>query len=344
MPNRETGLMQRVRQSWRRAGRPSAVLVGYSGGADSLALLAVLRDLARLEGITLRAAHVDHGVRAESAADADVVRVNTTTLGIPLVVERVPGDALSRHAGVGPEEAMRRERYRILARIAGEAGAVIATGHHQRDQAETVLLHIMRGAGLSGVAGMREVASLHVPWWDEVAGEPVAVWRPLLGLPYAEVRSVAEDTGLPIVEDSSNTDIEYRRNAVRHRVLPVMEEASPGVEATLARFAGLAAVDADELDGRAGEALAAVRHGADLDRRQVIALRPAIRSRVVFQWLAEGLPFGIEVSRERIEAMLAVAETPGPQRTVQIAGGWSVEVSRQWLRLQYADRSEGHRQ
>lgn len=339
MPGRESGVMQRVRQSWRRAGAPSTVLVGYSGGADSLALLWLLRDLSRLEGFVLRAVHVDHGVRPESAIDADAARANAEAMGVPLDVERLPSDVLTLHPGVGPEEGMRRERYRVFSRLAIDHGAVVAVGHHRRDQAETVLLHLLRGAGLDGVAGMREVSSLVVPWWEGSDGRELSIWRPLLDEAYEDVRSVAEQSGLPIVEDPSNLDVGYRRNAIRHQVLPGMEAAFPGAEMTLARFAGLAAIDAEELDRQAGAALASVRGDEGLDRRQVMALPPAIRGRVVRRWLVDGMPSGMEVPANRVEALLAVAGTVGPIRRVEIAGGWSVEVSREWLRLVHDDVS-----
>lgn len=337
MPGRETGVMQRLRQSWRRAGMTSSVLVGYSGGADSLALLWLLRDLARLEDIALQAVHVDHGTRPESAADAEVVRDNARALGVPLVVQRLPEDVLTRHPGVGPEEAMRRERYLVFSRLAEEFGAVMAVGHHRRDQAETVLLHLLRGAGLDGVAGMREISSIPVPWWEAGEGVELSIWRPLLGESYQDVRSVAERSGLPIVEDPSNLDLGYRRNAIRHQVLPGLEAAFPGADATLARFARLAATDAEELERQAGAALESVRQEPGLDRRQVMALQSAIRGRVVRRWLAERLPPGIEIPANRVEALLAVAGTNGPVRAVEIADGWSVDVSRDWLRLVQGD-------
>jgi tRNA(Ile)-lysidine synthase len=340
MVGRESRIIQHLRRSWRLAGEPSSVVLGYSGGADSLALLVLLHELVRLEPVALLAVHVDHVMRPESADEAEVVRQNAESLGVPIVVERLVERVLDRHAGVGLEEAMRRERYAVLARVAGEREAVVAVAHHRRDQAETVLLHLMRGASLGGMAGMREVSHLVVPWWESGAGTEVTIWRPLLAVPGDEVRAVARGTGLPLVDDPSNFDEGLRRNAIRHRVLPVLESVSPGVEETLARFAGLAAVDADELDGQAIEALDTVRSGDDLVRNGVLALRPAIRNRVLRMWLLSRLPVGCEVSANRIEALVDVAERPGPVRLVQIASGWSVEVSREWLRLVHGDESQ----
>ena len=337
MPGRETGMMQRLRQSWRRAGSPSVVLAGYSGGADSLALLWLLRELSRLEGISLHAVHVDHAVRPESAADAKAAEANAVALGVPLVVERFPDDPLTQYPDVGPEEGMRRARYLIFSRLAGELGAVLAVGHHRRDQAETVLLHVLRGAGLDGVAGMQEVSLLEVPWWEDGDRRVLSVWRPLLNEAYRDVQALARESGLTVIEDPSNSDLGYRRNAIRHRVLPEMEAAFPGAEATLARFAGLAAIDAEELDRQADAALESVLQDAGLVRHRLMALRPAIRSRVVRRWLVGGMPPGVEVSANRVEELLTVAASSGPLRRVEIAGGRVVEVSRDELRLVHAD-------
>lgn len=337
MAGRESRIIQHLRRSWRSAGAPSSVVLGYSGGADSLALLVLLQELVRLEPVSLLALHVDHAMRSESADEAEMVRLNAVSLGVPIIVERLAEHVLDRHVGVGLEEAMRRERYAALARVARERHAIIAVAHHERDQAETLLLHLMRGAGLAGVAGMREMTHLVVPWWETGAGAEVTIWRPLLTVPGDEVRAVAHGTGLAVVEDPSNRDEGLRRNAIRHRVLPVLESVSPGVEQALARFAELAAIDADELEWQATEALVTVRSGDDLARDAVLGLRPAIRNRVLRMWLVAGLPTGCEVSANRIEALVDVAERPGPVRLVQIASGWAVKVTRERLRLVHGE-------
>lgn len=338
MGGREIGMMQRLRRSWKRVGSPATVLVAYSGGADSLSLLTLMRHLATVEKVTVTAIHVDHGMRPESATDAVLVQANADHLNVPLIVRRISDGAIAVHDGVGPEEAMRRERYRILAEIASAQGvSMVAVAHHQGDQAETVLLHLIRGSGMRGASGIRPVSRLTVPWWEDQPGAELTIWRPLLEESASSVGEHAAALRLPIVEDPSNHDPVYRRNAIRHQVLPLLDQIAPGVEATLARFAALAAEDGDELDRQAADTLRTLSASGDLPRLEWVTLPPAIRSRVLRLWLAGSLPLGVELSTNRLSAILDVALVTGPVRQIQLGAGWSVEVSRKWLRL----RSDG---
>lgn len=335
---RESGMLQRLRRSWQALGdvRPSRVLVGFSGGADSLALLSLLAGLGRHDGFEVRAVHVNHGVRDASAAEAEVVRSVARSIGVELHVRRVSVDGLARHGGVGREEAMRRERYRAFAEVAVAADAgLVALAHHQRDQAETVLLHLLRGAGIRGASGMRPVSSLTVPWWEEpepgIESFTLRVWRPLLGELAADVRALATSLGLPIVEDDSNQDVSFRRNAIRHDALPLLERIAPGAVINLARFAKLVAVDSDELDGQASAALDGVGGTRELDRWWLLGLPLAIRRRVVQIWIQAHAPSGLEVPLNRIDEVLWVAGVQGRPRIVEIGTGVSVEVMRDGL-------------
>jgi tRNA(Ile)-lysidine synthase len=312
------------------------VLVGYSGGADSLGLLAMLIDLARLEGFDVRALHVDHGVRQTSAADAVKVGYAAKELGVPIDVRRIPDGSVDRHQGVGHEEAMRRERYRVFAEVAADWRAdAIALAHHQRDQAETVLLHLLRGAGLRGASGMKPITTMRVPWWDEVGldipRQDLVVWRPLLGESAPEIRFHAESLGVPIVEDSSNVDTSFRRNAIRHDVLPLLERVAPGATINLSRFAALAADDSDELDNRAHTALDRFDDPNVLNRESLVALSRAIQRRVIQFWIARQSPSGLEIPLNRIDEVLRIAGEKGRSRVVEIGMGVSVLVTRDEL-------------
>src|SRR5690606_22762763 len=126
--------------------------------------------------------HVDHRVREDSPEAVSLVRQLGATLQIPVIVRQLDPGVIAGHAGSGPEEAMRRERYRAYEEVSSDVGGdAIALAHHQRDQAETVLLHLIRGAGLQGASGMREWADIPVPWWSRTERPAnLRVWRPLL--------------------------------------------------------------------------------------------------------------------------------------------------------------------
>src|SRR5205823_6991315 len=136
----------------------------------------------------------------ESSADAAACRRLAVELGLPLIEVPLSPGLPERHPGVGVEEAARRERYVALAQAAQDVGsAVVAVAHHREDQAETVLLHLLRGAGLSGATGMAEMSRLTVPWWKPRAdreSRTIDLWRPFLDEPRSTVRGYADATGL----------------------------------------------------------------------------------------------------------------------------------------------------
>lgn len=197
------------------------------------------------------------------------------------------------------------------------------------------MLHLLRGAGIRGASGMRALMELEVPWWqDERGGNPQAVriWRPFLSEPAESVRNFAESLDLPIVEDESNADLGFRRNAIRHRALPVLEAISPGAVANLARFAELAGEDSDELERQATLMLHDTADPDLLPVEVLDALSLALRRRVLLHWCRHRA-HGVEIGLNRIDEVLRVAGVKERERRVEIGSGWSVLVSRDGLRL-----------
>jgi len=190
-----------------------------------------------------------------------------------------------------------------------------------------VLLHLLRGAGVSGAAGMAEWTERPVPWWaGEARGEPVAIWRPLLSEPRSALRDFVASLGLAPVDDPTNDEIRLARNAVRHGVLPSLERLSPGAVAALARHAILAAEDDAALEAMAAAALADAGTSGDGLARAALAGRPlAIRRRMVRRWLVAGAP-GAEPGMDRIGAVLEALERNRGGATIEIGGGQSVTV------------------
>lgn len=323
---KEERLVQIVRRSWKQLGfRPeSVVLVGFSGGRDSTALLAALRPIVA----NLQAVHVDHAVRVDSASDSEHVADVVQRLGVPLTTVRLADDVASIHPGVGLEEALRRERYRVFAEVAETIGAdVVALGHHAQDQAETVLLHLLRGSGLSGMVGMRPMSELSIPWWGNAKPRVLRVWRPLLQMSPIDLDAFVTTSGLPIVEDQSNLDRRFRRNAIRHDLLPVLEEVSPGSVGNLVRFGSLVSDEDAFLESLAVSVLG---DGPDLDRSVLVNQHVVVRRRMIRIWLRRHLG-EIEVSRDRIDAVVDAASLQRGPMTIEIGGGWSVRLDRESL-------------
>ena len=204
------------------------LLVGVSGGPDSLCLLDVLRRL----DYRLVVAHLDHGLRPESADEALAVQRLAESLGAACVVERQDVSAFAEMHGISLEEAARSVRYRFLFEQARlyEAQAV-AVGHTADDQVETVLMHLLRGAGLSGLRGMA-YRSLPNTW-----SQDIPLVRPLLGTWREEVLAYCHANALQPHLDSSNLDIRFYRNRLRHDLIPYLKNYNPRVHEVLWRTA-----------------------------------------------------------------------------------------------------------
>jgi tRNA(Ile)-lysidine synthase len=262
-----------------------AVVAGVSGGTDSSALLV----LAVAAGCGVTAVHVDHGLRAGSAEEGDVVRDLARRLGVGFRAERV---AVAR----GPNLEARARSARLAA-----LGPDAMTGHTADDQAETVLLHLLRGAGLTGLSAMRPGPT-----------------KPILALRRSETAALCASLGVPVVHDPSNDDPAFRRNRVRAEVLPLLDDvAARDTSVLLARSAALLAED---------EALLADL-AADIDPTDARALAAApgpLARRAVRRWLARDLP-PYPPDRATTDRVLAVAR--GEARATDVGGGRRVRRS-----------------
>lgn len=293
-PEQTARLLERCQ--FPRPGEPIDCAV--SGGADSTTLMA----LAVAHGCRVTAYHVDHGLRAESATEAGIVARTAARVGAAFVARAVV-------CAPGPNLEARARAMRYAALPAG-----VATGHTADDQAETVLLNLVRGAGRAGLAGMRPGPR-----------------HPILALRRAETEAYARALGVEVVEDTSNADARFRRNRVRSEVIPLLDAiADRDVVGLIARQCDVLRDESDLLDSLA----------AGIDAADVVALREAplpLARRAVRSWLRRALPDCYPPDAAAVDRVLGVAR--GEATACEVAGG--ARVRRSKGRLSVAARVEG---
>ena len=291
---------------------PCTVLLGLSGGADSMALLHILHHWPR-GGLRVVAVHVHHGIRGDEAdRDEAFVRRECAALGVPLPVVHRDVPSIAEEAHLGLEEAGRQVRYQVFADLVQELGAnYIATAHTASDQAETVLLHMLRGCGTAGLCGI-----------------PVrrnTIVRPLLSCSREEIETYCRAEHIPYVQDSTNSDSRYTRNALRHRVIPLLQEINPGAKEALLRMSAAASEDNECLEAMAEEALAKAWLAPGQYRLAAFAHQPrAVAGRMVRLALAQQ---GCRSMEYRHTAWLWRAMEQGSGR-LELPGGYSLALAK----------------
>lgn len=311
------------------AVKPGAhVLAAVSGGADSMALLCFLLEICDTYPLRLSCAHVEHGVRgAQSMEDMAFVREVCARNGVAFFAAHVDAPGYAEKHGCGLEDAARTLRYAFLYSAAEEAGAdVIALAHHAGDQAETVLLHAVRGCDMRGLCGMTYRSGRLV--------------RPLLGCAPQELRAYLTSAGQQWREDATNAEVEYARNRIRHMVMPELERVNTGAADALCRLSRSAQRDEDYF-ARQVDALdlrmTLLPHGGAFLREQLDGLHPALLSRALVRMAALS---GFEPQSARaIQAIMQALEQE--EASVNLTGGAHAVIGRKYLCLVRADQSIG---
>lgn len=234
------------------------VVVGVSGGPDSTALLSALAALRDELHVDLHAAHLNHALRADARLDAEAASRLATQLGCAFHETTVDVGASAARERRSIEDAGREARYRFFAEVAARIqGTAVATGHTLDDQAETVLMRLLRGSGPRGLAGIPPVRPQGA----------LKVIRPLSDTPRPEIAAYLARRGLDAREDASNRDLAMLRNRVRLVLLPILEGYNPDVRRALARLANVMRDEADALDSLSAPQIDAVLHGTSTSVR-----------------------------------------------------------------------------
>jgi tRNA(Ile)-lysidine synthetase-like protein len=314
------------------------LVVGFSGGQDSTCLVHALTH-SRLE-LNIVAAHVDHSLRSDSAADATRVADLARALGVDVEVRRVDVGAYRKTLpGWSVQQAARAARYQTLASVArGCDAAAVLVAHTADDQAETLLINLLRGAGLAGVSGMRMDETVRParlgPRLAELGSLPdtMRLVRPLLNVPrattlaYCAALVAGGGGGFALVEDPSNQSRAYTRNRVRLDLLPVLETFNPAIRAVLARTADLAAEDVAALDVLVDERYASLVRApaADVLEYNLPAWRAqprALQRRLLRRGLESLLGGLVDVRAAPIEDALDVLQSATPGQTYHLPHG-----------------------
>ena len=325
----------------------ASLLLAISGGQDSMAMLALLRDLQALHGWTLRLWHGDHGWRAEGSRQAQELAAWAQGQGLLLHTERAQasgnGDGNSVSSGSGNREAIGRQwRYDGLAQEALRHGCRhVLTAHTASDRAETVLLNLARGSHRRGLASLRASRPLPCPSRQPTTTQPqpdsaLLLVRPLLIFSRADTARICQQRGLPIWLDPSNDDGRLSRNRVRAAVLPVLEALHPGASLRISAQAERLAAELEQQQELLDLALAALTLGSDsgqptLARRGLLALSAAGQRRLLRHWLERHTGRGLE--SQPLEILIErLAANRGPGRLC-LADRWHLLWERTTLRL-----------
>ncbi|MCH7800947.1 MAG: tRNA lysidine(34) synthetase TilS, partial [Chloroflexi bacterium] len=321
-------ILRTVRDTLRRVGVTTGarLVVAVSGGPDSLALLYALHELASEIGVALHGAHLNHNLRgADSDADAAFVQQTFRSLDIPCTVEEADVSAFRAAQKISLEDAARRLRYDFFARVVNQQSAdCVALGHTSDDQAETVLLHLIRGSGLAGLRGMDYRSEV------EYSGQRMSLLRPLLGISRQETTEFCRALKLQPRLDASNLSTEFSRNRVRLEILPQMEVINPAVKDSLVRLSHSVARDYSYLQSEVESVLDSVigfHNGiVQIDRTTFADLAPAIQHHLIRRAVLMAKSDLIDLTQYHVEEMVRLMSGQ-PGKFLSLPGGLQFLVS-----------------
>ena len=333
--SREKLLAKRVREyilKNKMVSPGDTVLVGVSGGQDSVCLLSILQELKLQLKIKLHVAHLNHLLRGqESDADAAYVRELAQHWNLPVTVARVNVADYCKKHHLSLEEAAREVRYHFFARVAQEAGAdKIAVGHTTGDQVETILMHLIRGSGMDGMRGMLPDTSL-----ESSLDKTLRLIRPLLDVTREETEAYCRFNKLVVREDPSNVLPDYMRNGIRHQLLPLLRSYNKGFNDGLLRTAYLVTQDMAFLTEYIAGLWDDIVHAEDraliIDTKRLRSLHPALQYRICREILRQLAGSAKDIELRHIDSMVkALSLSPG--KVLSLPQGLKLAVGyNQWF-------------
>lgn len=276
------------------------ILCAVSGGRDSVCLLHYLHAIGERCGFSVAAGHYNHHMRPTAQRDEDFVRELCCKLGIPFYTDGAEVCTVAKKRRVGVEEAGRQLRYEFLEQLADSIGAEkIATAHHMGDQAETVLLQLLRGTGPEGLAGIPPVRGRLI--------------RPLLQTSRREIENYLDEHGLGHVEDETNDSLDFSRNRLRKNVMPELEKIHPALRQNIARTAQIVRKENNYLDELAQSYLP--QNGMRISCEDLLRAPEALRPRVVRMLMSRLATGKKDVGAVHVEAILRAVECGGESLT-----------------------------
>lgn len=339
-----TMIPERVHQILQQSGAiagAAKLIVAVSGGCDSVALLHLLCKLRGSFGVDLHVASIDHGLRAEAGqGDLEFVRQLTVKWSLPHSLGQVDVPRLSQAWGMGIEAAARRARYDFLAQVARQEDCqCVVLGHHANDQAETILMNMVRGSGLRGMGGMRLVSPL--PYHPQFK-----LIRPLLTVARAELEQYCKAKNLRYRQDESNRDTRYGRNFLRHEVMRKLSRLNPDVVSALNRLADSAATDehfiASQLESFAKVALRSWGDGCSISRPLFLEAHPALQRRLLRRSFRQLALEGDSLSHELTLDLVAFCQTARTGASRDIGAALELRIVYDSIRIQRKGSQEPH--
>jgi len=319
------------------------VLVGVSGGPDSVALLHLLYDLREELELRLEVAHLQHGIRGEEAEkDAVFVAGLAAKLGLPFHLKQINLRQMRAEAGKGNLEAWARdERYRFLTDVARRRGiGKIATAHTEDDQAETVLMWFLRGSGMKGLGGMSPRRRLNIGGGKSSNG--FLIIHPLLDVCKAEILQFLTENHLTYRLDRSNQDPVFLRNWIRLNLIPQLKERiDPHLPSRLARQAELIRDEEQFLDRLAHKELDAIRTHGGINPALLLKHAKAMQRRLLRLWIEEIRGHLRDLDFQHVEEILDLITVGPPQGRLSIPGGWELVKEYEVLKLEKRSRGLG---